>query len=136
MIDRDTGWYATPVSVKAILRTSSGQIVLLRNERGEWELPGGWPDETDSTLTDTLRREVEEELSVAVSSPQLVDAALFEPLIGRKVTLVFYACSSDTTDFRLSTEHTDFLLADPHALPEELPPIYADAVKKALGSVS
>ena len=132
MIDREMGWYVTPVSVKAIAFTTGGGVVLVRNERCEWELPGGWPDETDRSLEDALRREIAEELSVAVGGLRLTGATLFEPIPGRRVTLIFYSCIVGTTDFRLSSEHIDVLVADPAALPDDLAPTYAHAITESV----
>lgn len=43
------------------------RIVVLRNERDEWELPGGRLDATDASPEAALRRECAEELVRAVS---------------------------------------------------------------------
>ncbi|QCT40976.1 NUDIX domain-containing protein [Candidatus Saccharibacteria bacterium oral taxon 488] len=54
-----------PVSVKAVI-SLNGQIPLLRNERNEWELPGGKLDLGESP-TVCVQREVHEELNIDIS---------------------------------------------------------------------
>lgn len=57
--------YQLPISVKAVIFLN-GQIPLLRNERNEWELPGGKLDLGESP-TACVQREVHEELNIDIS---------------------------------------------------------------------
>jgi 8-oxo-dGTP pyrophosphatase MutT (NUDIX family) len=52
-----------PVSVKGVLVTSDGKVVLVLNDRGEWELPGG-RIELGESAEDCLAREIEEAAGV------------------------------------------------------------------------
>jgi len=54
-----------PVSIKGVLY-EGGRVVLLENERGEWELPGGRLE--PETPEGCLAREVGEELGIASKS--------------------------------------------------------------------
>lgn len=49
-------------------------MLLCRNPRDEWELPGGWPDRDDRTLADTVIREVREECGIEVTVGDVVHA--------------------------------------------------------------
>ena len=60
---------APPLSVKGVV-LHQGRVLLLLNERGEWDLPGGRPDAGEDHR-EALVREVKEEagLDVAVDVP-------------------------------------------------------------------
>jgi mutator protein MutT len=93
-----------PVSIKGVL-FKSGQVVLLENDRGEWELPGGRlePGETPESC---LAREVKEELGIAVEIGPLLDCWLFEVLPKREVLIVTYGLRRhDHGALRVSEEH-------------------------------
>ncbi len=101
-----------PVSIKGVLFVG-GKVVLLRNDRNEWELPGGRLD-TGETPEQTLVREFEEELAVQVEPLGIVDSYLFEVIPSKSVFIVTYGCRL-RGEFKpaLSAEHTEFGL---HAL--------------------
>ncbi len=117
-----------PVSVKAVI-VDRGRVLLLANDRGEWELPGGRPDPGESE-TEALAREVDEELGVAASiGPRLADEPV-EVIPGRFVRIVSYGCEIDGTDgLRLSAEHRDLLWAPLDALGDlPIPAVYRRAI--------
>lgn len=129
MIEEGTGYYAVPSSVKVVVLAAgnAGRKVLLGlNDRGEWELPGGWPDKQDVTLADTAAREVLEESGIVLDNdPVLVGAELFAPVPGRQVTLVCLASRLGTAEAPTpSFEHKDVRWFGVDALPENLPAVY------------
>ena len=56
-----------------------GRVLLLLNERGEWDLPGGRPDPGEDHRA-ALKREVREETGLDVEVGALLDEHLFEVL--------------------------------------------------------
>lgn len=96
-----------PVSVKAALRCGE-RWVLLRNDRGEWELPGGRIDADDNSLEDVVRRECREELGIDVEVGELVTSYLFEVVPGRRVTIICYAALAESAaELIVSDEHIE-----------------------------
>ena len=68
----------TPLSVKGVL-IHDDRVLLLRNERGEWDLPGGRPDPGEDFRV-ALKREVQEETGLEVEVGAALDEYLFEVL--------------------------------------------------------
>ncbi len=67
--------YKVPVSVKGIV--FDGEKVWLRkNERDEWELPGGKIDPGEGPI-ETIVRELEEELGFETKVEEIIDAGMF-----------------------------------------------------------
>jgi 8-oxo-dGTP pyrophosphatase MutT (NUDIX family) len=101
-----------PVSIKGVLLLE-GKVLLVRNDREEWELPGGRM-ELGETPEQTLVREFEEELSVRVEPLGIIDSYVFEVLPAKNVFVVTYGCRlQGAFDPKISNEHTAFGL---HAL--------------------
>jgi 8-oxo-dGTP pyrophosphatase MutT (NUDIX family) len=93
-----------PVSIKGVL-LEGDRVVLLLNERDEWELPGGRL-ESGEDLTACLEREFAEELGIAVVAEGILDCWLYRVLPGKEVLIVTYAVRRmDQRDFRASQEH-------------------------------
>ncbi len=67
--------YAIPISVKGIV-FEDGKVWLRKNERNEWELPGGKLDEKEQPV-DTVRREMQEELGFDVIVQELISADVY-----------------------------------------------------------
>ncbi|MGA7984052.1 MAG: NUDIX hydrolase [Burkholderiales bacterium] len=98
-----------PVSIKGVLLLD-GQVVLVKNSRNEWELPGGRPDAGEEHAQ-TLAREFTEELSVSIVVDRLIDSYVFQVIPGRNVQIVTYGCKvSGEFDPRLSDEHSEHCL--------------------------
>ncbi|WP_431033634.1 NUDIX hydrolase [Streptomyces sp. P6-2-1] len=81
-----------PVSVKGVTLDPVGRVLLLRNERGEWELPGGRLDPADAGPEAAVVREFGEETGWGVEPVELLDSWLYEPLPGRRVLILTYGC--------------------------------------------
>ena len=103
-----------PISIKGVLLVG-GKVVLVRNGRDEWELPGGRAG-AGETHQQALVREFREELSIDVEPLGFVDQYEFEVMPSRQVQIVTYGCRL-CGEFKpaLSEEHTAFGL---HALSE------------------
>ncbi|MEM9465813.1 MAG: NUDIX hydrolase [Actinomycetota bacterium] len=120
-------------SVKGVV-TVAGRVVLLRNERDEWELPGGRPEAGESDH-EALAREIREELGVDVEvEPEPLDRYDFAPVPGRVVAIVTYACGEPRGDHPLvlSDEHVavaTFAPADAMDL-SDLPVGYRDSIRR------
>ncbi len=124
-----------PVSIKGVL-AFGGQVVLLKNERAEWELPGGRLEPGESPET-ALLREIREELSIDAHEPRIVDSWLYriDTAPGApEVFVVTYALHSNAAaaDCRLSGEHREIGLFRPAALAHlRLPQGYRDSIARA-----
>lgn len=119
------------VSIKGVLRSPRGEVVLLRNEREEWELPGG-QIEVGENSAECLAREIEEELGLRVRVGSLLDTYLFEVIEYTHVFIATYHCELEGEFFpRLSHEHKRlacFALTD---LPRGLPAGYRKSIEAA-----
>ena len=80
--------------------------MLLENERGEWELPGGKLEPGESP-EECVAREIREELDLRVEVGPLLDAWLYEVLEGIEVFVVAYGCYvRDLAGMSHSEEHS------------------------------
>ena len=119
-----------PVSIKGVLVLGE-RVLLVKNPRDEWELPGGRVDEGESHAQ-TLAREFAEELSIAVAVGKLIDSYVFEVIPGKRVSIVTYGCTL-AGDFapRLSAEHSEHCLWPVARLREiNLPAGYRRSIEK------
>lgn len=118
-----------PVSVKGVLLNSASEVVLVLNDRREWELPGG-RIEVGETATDCVEREYQEELGLAVRAVELLDAYLFEVVPGKYVFIVTYGCVlAGGYEPKLSDEHVRFGAFRKDSIPVNLPSGYLSSVK-------
>ncbi len=106
------------------------RVILLRNERGEWELPGGRLEAGESP-EECVAREVLEELGLSVEVGPLLDAWVYEPLPERRVLVLAYGCLlEDIGGMEHSAEHTALGSFEVDGLGEiDLPAGYARVVR-------
>lgn len=112
-------------------------VVLLRNERNEWELPGGKPMPGEMP-EDTVAREISEELNISVNVGDIVDMWMYEICAGTTVLVVTYHCSllaaTRVSDLRLSHEHSQLGVFSALDLPRlRLPLGYLRSIVRATG---
>lgn len=81
--------------------------MLVHNDRGEWELPGGRLEDGESPQ-ECVIRELREEAGVVTHVEQVVDTWVYEVLPGQKVLVVTFGCSADRPlEPARSAEHDD-----------------------------
>jgi len=99
-----------PVSIKAVL-IHVDRVVLLRNERNEWGLPGGRLEPGESP-EDGLKREIREELGAAATIGPILDCWVYPVLPDRPVVIVTYGAMLPRAEgLAVSDEHSDLRLA-------------------------
>jgi mutator protein MutT len=94
-----------PVSIKGVL-VRDGRVLLVRNEREEWELPGG-RIEPGETPEQCVAREITEETGLSVTVAEILDAWVYHIAVARKdVFIVTYGCATTSNEAPvLSGEH-------------------------------
>lgn len=83
-----------PVSIKGVV-FHRGRVVLLKNNRNEWELPGG-KLELGETPEGCVVREIREELGLDVILGPILDTWLYHIYDGIDVFIATYGCQSDS----------------------------------------
>jgi 8-oxo-dGTP pyrophosphatase MutT (NUDIX family) len=95
-----------PVSIKGVV-IRDGRVLLLRNERDEWELPGGKLDLGEDPAV-CVQREINEEVGWAVSPGPILDTWQYHIRDGVDVLIVTYGCRPITqTAPVVSHEHKE-----------------------------
>lgn len=108
-----------PVSVKGVV-VRAGRVLLLKNEREEWELPGGkleLGEEPDVCVA----REITEETGLQVTTGPILDSWQYHIRPGCDVVIITYGChTSSGQPPVLSHEHKElgfFTLSEVASLP-------------------
>jgi 8-oxo-dGTP pyrophosphatase MutT (NUDIX family) len=131
-----------PTSVKGVLFrefNGSADVLFLRNDRNEWELPGGRP-EVGETPEECLSREILEETGLAVGVDSCIHNGVLTILpphtrSATEVLISVYGCHlmspADTNaSITLSDEHeaAAWICAEDLAERSDVPEIYKAAV--------
>jgi 8-oxo-dGTP pyrophosphatase MutT (NUDIX family) len=95
-----------PVSIKGVL-IRNGRVLLVHNDRDEWELPGG-RIELGETPEQTVAREITEETGLAVEVVEILDSWMYHIAVAAKdVFIVTYGCTTTSAAAPvLSHEHS------------------------------
>lgn len=119
------------LSVKGVCLDSTGRVLLCRNWRAEWELPGGRP-EIGERLDHCVEREFREETGLAVQARNVIDAYAFEVQEGAWVDVLVYGCSPQSPVAPIvSPEHQTVAWLDAAEIEaDELPAGYGRAIKE------
>src|ERR1700716_2498437 len=103
---RDNDASRFPVSVKGVI-IRDGRVILLRNDRDEWELPGGKLELSESP-EQALAREVKEELQLTIEPRSIMGSWVYSIVPGVHVLVLTYGCSESSRDEAvLSDEHKE-----------------------------
>jgi 8-oxo-dGTP pyrophosphatase MutT (NUDIX family) len=120
-----------PISVKGVL-IQRGRVLVLRNDRSEWELPGGRLDDRESP-EEALVREIKEETGLSAIVTSLVDAWVYQVTPREKVLILQYACRlRRARAVTISHEHTEYTWLRLEVLNgEPLPRGYVRGIQRA-----
>lgn len=119
-----------PVSVKGVA-VQGGRVLLLENERMEWELPGG-KLELGEDPVDCVVREISEETGWQVTAGPILDCWQYHIREGRDVVIVTYGCHVTSTEAPVvSSEHKRAALFTPGQVPGLVMP---DGYKRSIAT--
>jgi mutator protein MutT len=134
LIERNAGYfeYQLPISVKAVVSVR-GKWPLLKNERDEWELPGGKLELGERPET-CVGREIEEELGITVAIGDCIYTWVYEIFPNRHVFVVTYLGQAvDDREPAFSHEHKELVLVEPaQAADLNMPQDYRVAIQIAI----
>lgn len=134
MIPSDINSTMFPISIKGVVFVNN-KIVLLKNERDEWEFPGG-KIEINETPEECLIREISEELNLNCSVSKLIDVWMYNILNKVNVFIVTYLCEKliiNTEILKISHEHKELGLFSIDEIDNlNMPQGYKNSIKKII----
>lgn len=115
------------VSLKGVV-LAEGRVLLARNHRDEWELPGGRAEVGENPEA-AVAREIAEETGISVWVGPRVHIEDFEVLSGRWVVIEAFSCAPrGPLGAGLSDEHVEVAWFELACLPDALPAVYRRAI--------
>lgn len=113
------------LAVKACI-VHEGQLLLIQRRPTDvhapntWDIPGGRLDWGEDPY-EGLRRETREEVTLEIEIKFPLDVQYFTRDDGQRITMLIFLCAPQTTQVRLSEEHTAYLWVPLAAAPEQFP---------------
>jgi 8-oxo-dGTP pyrophosphatase MutT (NUDIX family) len=95
-----------PVSVKSIL-IDDQRVLLIKNERDEWDLPGGKIEKNDNVI-ETLIREVKEELNITIDNYTILLAKKYLFRKQEIIVITYYSKITKDDPIKLSFENIEY----------------------------
>ncbi|MEK3886272.1 NUDIX hydrolase [Bacillus sp. FSL K6-3431] len=120
------------ISVKGII-FNDNKVLLLKNERNEWELPGGRL-EKDEKPESCVIRETQEELGVKCDIKEIIDSWVYEVFEGKFVFIVTYLLKCyDFSRISISEEHLEYKWFPVEVVENiYMPKGYKNSIRKAI----
>ena len=95
-----------PVSIKAII-IDDNRVLCLKNERDEWDIPGGKIDFNED-IEECLKREVKEEVNLKIKNLKILKPFNLKFNDVPVLVLVYSADISCESPIDISYEHTEY----------------------------
>ena len=95
-----------PISIKAII-IDDNRVLCLKNERGEWDFPGG-KLEFNESIEECLKREVKEEVNLEINNLNILKPLNLKFNNVPVLILVFSAYISCDSSIVLSYENSEY----------------------------
>ncbi|MCM3109553.1 NUDIX hydrolase [Lederbergia lenta] len=95
------------ISIKGVIIIDDN-VLLLKNERDEWELPGGRLEKNEQPEI-CVQRETEEELGIKCEVINMIDSWVYEVFAGKFVFIVtYFLYCNDLSKIKISEEHVAY----------------------------